>query len=212
MNINAAAETQTNSASRLKGRDISTESAKEAAEKRAEEEQGGLKKPVSPKYDQYIHTEESASTNSAGIYEPSRDENGNPVIAFDDPEKQGGESLKSLDKPAEGEESLKAEDKPAEGEEPLKAEDKTSESEDPLKAEDKSSGDGESCTVNTDQVDAEIRKLREELEKIQQQMKGAANDPEKRANLEAQASRISNELQAKDNDAYRKANATYTFS
>lgn len=86
MNI-AATGQQVNASALPKSREISSQGVKEADEKRTKEELDGVKKPATPRYDEYIHTEESALADSAGIYEPSMDENGNPQIAFDDPEK-----------------------------------------------------------------------------------------------------------------------------
>lgn len=70
----------------------------------------------------------------------------------------------------------------------------------------------EMCTVNTDKVDAEIRKLKKEKENLQQQIRRAADDPEKRAKLEQKLSQIEMELNQKDNDTYRKQHAVYTNS
>ena len=59
------------------------------------------------------------------------------------------------------------------------------------------------CTTNTDKVDAEIKKLKEEKKQILQQLRKADGDAERQAELEA-------ELQVKDNDTYRKQHATHT--
>lgn len=66
------------------------------------------------------------------------------------------------------------------------------------------------CTVNTDRVDAEIKKLQEKLAEIQQKVE-QAKSPEEKAELERQLAKVEMELQAKDNDAYRKQNSTYTY-
>lgn len=63
------------------------------------------------------------------------------------------------------------------------------------------------CTTNTDQVDAEIKKLREEKRQIIQQLKKADENADKQADLERRLAQLDAELQAKDNDAYRKQHA-----
>lgn len=66
------------------------------------------------------------------------------------------------------------------------------------------------CTVNTDKVDAEIKKLTEKRQAIQQQLQ-QAETPEEKEKLQQQLANIETELRAKDNDAYRKQNATFTY-
>lgn len=63
------------------------------------------------------------------------------------------------------------------------------------------------CTTNTDQVDREIKKLKEQKQQLEQQIKAAAGDEEKVKELEKQLSRIEGELSQKDNDTYRRQNA-----
>lgn len=67
------------------------------------------------------------------------------------------------------------------------------------------------CTVSTDKVDSEIKKLKEQRQATKQQLNQAEN-PEEKATLQKKLANIEMELQAKDNDAYRKQNATYTES
>lgn len=67
----------------------------------------------------------------------------------------------------------------------------------------------ETCTTDTDRVDAEIRRLREKLEKLQQQLAGAGNQPQEQHRLEQQITRAQQELQAKDTDTYRRQQAEY---
>ncbi len=67
------------------------------------------------------------------------------------------------------------------------------------------------CTVNTDKVDAEIKKLKEEKQQIEQQIKRTDND-DKCKELKRQLSQIESKLSAKDNEGYRKQHATYTYS
>lgn len=127
-----------------------------------------------PRFDEYVKNDKVVS--GAGIYSVERDENGNPVVVFENPEKPSQESPDPAKPPAEGEKPVI-----------------------------------EKCTVNTDRVDAEIKKLKEQLQTIQKQLSQAENAEEQEA-LKKQLTTIEAELRAKDNDAYRKQNATYTYS
>lgn len=66
------------------------------------------------------------------------------------------------------------------------------------------------CTTNTDKVDAEIKRLKEEKKQILQQLRKADGDAERQAALEKRLAQLEAELQLKDNDAYRKQHATHT--
>ena len=66
------------------------------------------------------------------------------------------------------------------------------------------------CTTNTDKVDAEIKKLKEEKKQILQQLRKADGDAERQAELEKRLAQLDAELLAKDNDTYRKQHATHT--
>ena len=65
----------------------------------------------------------------------------------------------------------------------------------------------EKCTTNTDNVDREIEKLKEEKKQLEQQIKAAAGDKEKAKVLEKKLAQIEGKLSQKDNDAYRRQNA-----
>ena len=65
----------------------------------------------------------------------------------------------------------------------------------------------EKCTTNTDNVDREIEKLKEEKKQLEQQIKAAAGDKEKVKVLEKKLAQIEGKLSQKDNDAYRRQNA-----
>lgn len=65
----------------------------------------------------------------------------------------------------------------------------------------------EKCTTNTDSVDKEIEKLKEEKKQIQQQIRSANGDEEKKKELERKLAQIENELSQKDTDSYRRQNA-----
>ena len=63
------------------------------------------------------------------------------------------------------------------------------------------------CTTNTDNVDREIEKLKEEKKQLEQQIKAAAGDKEKVKVLEKKLAQIEGQLSQKDNDTYRRQNA-----
>ncbi len=67
--------------------------------------------------------------------------------------------------------------------------------------------DAEKCTANTDKVDREIKKLKEQKQQLEQQIKAASGDEEKVKELEKKLSQIERELSQKDNDTFRRQNA-----
>lgn len=89
---------------------------------------------------------------------------------------------------------------------PKKA-DGTDKKEQPKVGADKPEEDAEKCTTNTDQVDREIKKLKEQKQQLEQQIKAAAGDEAKGKELERKLSQIESELRQKDNDTYRRQNA-----
>lgn len=62
------------------------------------------------------------------------------------------------------------------------------------------------CTTNTDKVDREIEKLKEERDQLEQQIR-TAKAPDKIEDLKRRLARLENELRQKDNDGYRRQNA-----
>ena len=68
----------------------------------------------------------------------------------------------------------------------------------------------EKCTGNTDQVDREIKKLKEEKEQLKQQIKTASADEEKIKELEKKLAQVESELSQKDNDTYRRQHSVFT--
>lgn len=64
----------------------------------------------------------------------------------------------------------------------------------------------EKCTTNTDKVEREIRKLKEEAKALKQQIK--SSDEEEKKRLMSKLAQVETELSQKDNDGYRKANAS----
>ena len=120
---------------------------------------------------------EKSSSKPSGLYRLGQDENGNPKVIYDDPKR-----------------AAKAKDvQPAQ---------KT-----PSPATPCSAKQAEKCTTNTDNVDREIEKLKEEKKQLEQQIKAAAGDKEKAKVLEKKLAQIEGQLSQKDNDTYRRQNA-----
>jgi hypothetical protein len=131
-----------------------------------------------------------------GTYRLEEDENGNRKIVVDDAEStgtnnRGGAGIKE-EAVAKGDE---AREQPEEAGNSKKKEE---------------TEQAETCTCNTDKVDDEIEKLKEEKQQIEQQLKYFQDDEEKRKELEQQLSAIEAELSAKDNDNYRRQYATFS--
>lgn len=66
---------------------------------------------------------------------------------------------------------------------------------------------GKKCTTDTDKVDREIKKLKEQKQQLEQQITAASGDEETVKELEKKLSRVEGELSQKDNDTYRRQNA-----
>ena len=128
-----------------------------------------------PEYDEYIPGEKR---EPIGLYKLTHDDEGNPIIEFDDPMKADNVSPQEAEGPSK-------EAAPAKGESGRKA---------------------ETCTTNTDKVDREIEKLKEERDQLEQQIR-TTKDPDKAEDLKRQLAQLENELRQKDNDAYRRQNA-----
>lgn len=77
-------------------------------------------------------------------------------------------------------------------------------------APDKAGNAEEKCVANTDKVEREIRKLKEEKKELEQQVRAAAGDEEKVKELEKKLADVENELSQKDNDTYRRQNTVVT--
>ena len=70
--------------------------------------------------------------------------------------------------------------------------------------------DEEICIGSTDQVDREIKKLKEQKQQLEQQIRSAFGDEEKVRELEKKLKQIEQELNQKDNDAYRRQHSTFS--
>lgn len=70
--------------------------------------------------------------------------------------------------------------------------------------------DAKNCTTNTDKVDREIEKLKEQKRQLKQQIKSASGEEEETRELEKKLAQVESELSQKDNDAYRRQHAMIT--
>lgn len=76
-------------------------------------------------------------------------------------------------------------------------------------ADNKEANQEEKCTGNTDKVEREIRKLKEEKKQLEQKLR-MASDPQKTKDLEQQIANIEQELQLKDTDIYRRQHTVFS--
>ena len=70
--------------------------------------------------------------------------------------------------------------------------------------------DEEICIGSTDQVDREIKKLKEQKQQLEQQIRTASGDEEKVRELEKKLKQVQQELNQKDNDTYRRQHSTFS--
>lgn len=70
---------------------------------------------------------------------------------------------------------------------------------------------GEKCVGNTDQVDREIKRLKERQQQLEQQIQTAAGDEQKTRELEKKLAQIEGELRQKDNDTYRRQHSSFSM-
>lgn len=76
-------------------------------------------------------------------------------------------------------------------------------------ADNKEAKQEEKCTGNTDKVEREIRKLKEEKKQLEQKLH-SVSDPQKTKDLEKQLAKIEQELQLKDTDTYRRQHTVFS--
>ena len=151
-------------------------------QKPEEEAQGRQLKPV---MDEYVPEEPQ---EPSGRYWMGKDEDGQPKIYFDDPERAADAPKQPEDAP-EAEEPDSA-DQGAKGPEGKRDKDETWE-------------------CNTDKVDREIEKLKKKQQELEQRL-NSETDEAKIKELEHQLAQVEQELKQKDNDTYRRQNAAYT--
>jgi hypothetical protein len=154
--------------------------------------------------DKYVKGDAAVARNAAGIYNVERDGDGTSKILLE--RSETSQSRTALSEPG-----IKRLDDTEEEDEPeaISDEDEEEESE---KISDNPSNDKKNrwATVNTDRVEAEIRKLNQEKRRIEQALGGISVDDPKRESLQRRFEMIEAELSMKDTDTYRKQNATYS--
>lgn len=157
------------------------------AEKQAEEKSRGTdtdKGKGSEPQAVYSRSEKSGK-QPAGLYRVGRDENGNRKIFYEDPKAGHARETNGRSKEnADGRESNvngNSQAKPA-----------------------------EICVGDTDQVDQEIKKLKEQKQELAQQIRSAGADEEKIQKLEKKLAQVEQELGRKDNDTYRKQHTVFS--
>ncbi len=143
-------------------------------------------RPIKPVKDEYVPEEKQ---EMSGRYWMGKDENGQPKIYFDDPER-------APDAPK----AKKADGDAPEVEEPDKG---------AKGPEKKGSEKEERCVGNTDKVDREIEKLKKKQKELEQRL-NTETDEAKIKDLERQKAQVERELKQKDNDTYRKQHSTFT--
>ena len=151
-------------------------------QKPEEEAQGRQLKPV---MDEYVPEEPQ---EPSGRYWMGKDEDGQPKIYFDDPERAADAPRQPEDAP-EAEEPKQA-GQGAKGPEGKKNKDETWE-------------------CNTDKVDREIEKLKKKQQELEQRLNTETDEAKIKA-LEHQLSQVERELKQKDSDTYRRQHAVYT--
>ena len=151
-------------------------------QKPEEEAQGRQLKPV---MDEYVPEEPQ---EPSGRYWMGKDEDGQPKIYFDDPERAA-----DAPKQPEGTPDAKKPDPEGQG----------------TKGPEGKKDKGETWECNTDKVDREIEKLKKKQQELEQRL-NTETDEAKIKDLERQLSQVEQELKQKDSDTYRKQNATYT--
>ena len=153
-----------------------------AVQKPEKEAQDRRLKPV---MDEYIPEEPQ---EPSGRYWMGKDEEGQPKIFFDDPERAADAPRQPEDAPEAAE--PKQAGQGAKGPEGKKDKDETWE-------------------CNTDKVDREIEKLKKKQQELEQRL-NTEIDEAKIKELEHQLAQVEQELKQKDNDTYRRQNAAYT--
>ncbi len=153
------------------------------AQRPEDEAQGG---PAPSPRDEYIPEEKP---EPSGRYWLSRDEDGQPKVYFDHPERPSDAPAKQDELPDTGGPEG---DKGADGPE--------------KKAPGKKS---ERCTGSTDKVDREIERLKKKREELERQI-GTETDEAKLKDLKRKLSQVEEELRRKDNDTYRRQHTVFS--
>ena len=148
-------------------------------------EEDAQSRQLKPVMDEYVPEEPQ---EPSGRYWMGKDEDGQPKIYFDDPER-------AADAPKQPEDAPEAEEPDPEGQ--------------GTKGPEGKKDKGETWECNTDKVDREIEKLKKKQQELEQRL-NSETDEAKIKDLEHQLAQVEQELKQKDSDTYRKQNATYT--
>ena len=151
-----------------------------AVQKPEKEAQDRRLKPV---MDEYIPEEPQ---EPSGRYWMGKDEDGQPKIYFDDPER-------AADAPKQPEDDPEAEEPDPAGQ--------------GAKGPERKKDKDEVWEANTDKVDREIEKLKKKKEELEQRL-NTETDEAKIKDLERQLAQVDRELMQKDNDTYRRQHTT----
>lgn len=142
-------------------------------------------RPLRPDRDTY--TPGIPEAQPTGRYWPVRDEAGRLAVGRDLPVPAKETRPDPPARPA-------AEEGPAAGEKPAREE---------------KSAEEERCTVNTDRVDREIKRLKEQKAALNRQLQ-RTRDPAGQQRLQQRLEQIEASLRQKDNDAYRRRHAVFS--
>ena len=148
-------------------------------------EEDAQSRQLKPVMDEYVPEEPQ---EPSGRYWMGKDEDGQPKIYFDDPER-------AADAPKQPEDAPEAEE-PDSADQGAKG---------PEGEKDK----GETWECNTDKVDREIEKLKKKQQELEQRL-NTETDEAKIKDLEHQLAQVEQELKQKDSDTYRRQHAVYT--
>ena len=140
---------------------------------------------LKPVMDEYVPEEPQ---EPSGRYWMGKDEDGQPKIYFDDPER-------AADAPKQPEDAPEAEEPKQAGQ--------------GAKGPEGKKDKGETWECNTDKVDREIEKLKKKQQELKQRL-NTETDEAKIKDLEHQLAQVEQELKQKDSDTYRRQNAAYT--
>ena len=148
-------------------------------------DEGGLRGELR---DRYAPEDRSGK---AGLYRMAKDEEGNPVLLFDGPEKATQEKTEAAGESEEAE-----------------AEEKAAAQKEAAQEKEAEESESKSTVTNTDRVDRELQQLRDEAEDLARKLRTATGDEAERLQQKLTLAKI--ELRIKDNDTYRRAHAQVT--
>ena len=158
-------------------------------------EEDAQSRQLKPVMDEYVPEEPQ---EPSGRYWMGKDEDGQPKIYFDDPER-------AADAPKQPEGTPDAKKPDADDPEAEEPDSAGQGAKGPEGKKDK----GETWECNTDKVDREIEKLKKKQQELEQRLNTETDEAKIKA-LERQLSQVEQELKQKDSDTYRRQHAVYT--